>query len=108
MLYGLNVERCARCCCSCLQLSSYAAAVDYSAAEAASITNRLDLITKLCRRFRCTRGASVLLNLQEQWSEQLEQFYASEGDLGSGCVGEGGGGGVQGGQLVVGPTGAVV
>jgi hypothetical protein len=69
-----------------VQLSSYAAAVDYSAAEAASITNRLDLITKLCRRFRCSRGASGLLALQEQWSEQLEQYYASEGGWLAGAV----------------------
>jgi hypothetical protein len=66
-------------CVPALQLSSYAAAVDYSAADAAAYSARLDLITKLCRRFRCSRGASGLLDLQQQCSNDLEHYYASLG-----------------------------
>lgn len=65
---------------SSTQLSSYAGAVDYSAADAAAISTRLELITKLARRFKCaSRGAAGLLELQKQWRRQLQQYYDSQG-----------------------------
>lgn len=93
----VNVWLTCLCCCVCLtplvvlQLSSYASGVDYSASEAASISSRLELISKLGRRLRVSQQgggvpaggvASGLLELQAQWAGQLEQFYASQGEKG--------------------------
>jgi DNA repair ATPase RecN len=61
-----------------LQLSSYASAADYSPSEAAELSARLELLERLCRRFRA-RGSSHLLQMAESWSDQLEQYYASTG-----------------------------
>ncbi|WIA31266.1 hypothetical protein OEZ86_001261 [Tetradesmus obliquus] len=60
------------------QLSSYASSADYSPSEAAELSARLDLLERLCRRFRA-RGSSQLLQMAEDWSDQLEQYYASIG-----------------------------
>jgi hypothetical protein len=46
--------------------------------EASELSARLDLLERLCRRFRA-RGSSQLLQLAESWSDQLEQYYASIG-----------------------------
>ena len=90
-----NPQTCVTVCLS-MQLSSYAGVVDYSPSESASISARLELISKLARRFRAVGGASGLLELQQQWTTQLEQYYASQGMArggGGGGVGVGGGGG---------------
>jgi DNA repair ATPase RecN len=61
------------------QLSCYASAADYSPSEAAELSARLELLERLCRRFRA-RGSSQLLQMAQQWSDQLEQYYASIGE----------------------------
>jgi len=71
-------------------VSGYATAVDYSPLESAAASSRLELITKLCRRFRSSNGATGLLQLEREWSNQLEQYYASQG-MRVGGDGEGGG-----------------
>eukprot|EP00775_Hariotina_reticulata_P006626 gene6627-6854_t len=61
------------------QVSLYADVSSYSPSEAADLAGRLDLIEKLCKRFR-VRGAGgtrELLQLAQGWSQQLEAFYDS-------------------------------
>jgi hypothetical protein len=65
-----------------LQVSAYADVSGYSPGEAADLSARLDLIDRLCKRFR-VRGAGgtrELLQLAQDWSRQLEAFYDSLGE----------------------------
>lgn len=61
------------------QVRRYADVARYDAGAAAALSCRLELVEKLCRRFR-VRSSSELLALADGWAAQLEGFYEGAGE----------------------------